>query len=54
MFNVTIDKKIMSQITSILMIKPVGFRYNDQTAVNNYYQKKLMNFTFSQVQKKHF
>ena len=47
MFNVTIDKKIMSQITnSILMIKPVGFRYNDQTAVNNYYQKKINEFYF--------
>ena len=53
MFNLTIDKKIMSQITNnILMIKPVSFRYNDQTAVNNYYQKKLMNYTFSQLQNK--
>jgi hypothetical protein len=32
----------MKQITnSILMIRPVAFRMNEQTAVNNYYQKVL-------------
>lgn len=32
----------MRQTTnSILMIRPVGFRMNEQTAVNNYYQKVL-------------
>ncbi len=32
----------MQQITNtILMIRPVGFRMNEQTAVNNYYQKVL-------------
>ncbi|RZJ59116.1 MAG: amidinotransferase, partial [Flavobacterium sp.] len=32
----------MRQITdSILMIRPVAFRMNEQTAVNNYYQKVL-------------
>ena len=32
------------QITnSILMIRPVQFRMNEQTAVNNYYQKSLSN-----------
>ncbi|MGO1730035.1 MAG: arginine deiminase-related protein, partial [Flavobacteriaceae bacterium] len=31
----------MKQITnSILMIRPVAFRMNEQTAVNNYFQKK--------------
>ena len=31
----------MQQITnSILMIRPANFNYNDQTASNNYYQKK--------------
>jgi hypothetical protein len=30
----------MKQTTnSILMIRPVAFRMNEQTAVNNYYQK---------------
>ena len=42
----------MKQITNnILMIKPVGFRYNEQTAVNNYYQKVLDNLTPKQTQK---
>ncbi|HET8809307.1 MAG TPA: arginine deiminase-related protein [Flavobacteriaceae bacterium] len=32
----------MNQITdTILMIRPVNFRMNEQTAVNNYFQKKL-------------
>ena len=34
------------QITnSILMIRPVQFRMNEQTAVNNYYQKVLVNLS---------
>lgn len=34
----------MQQITNtILMIRPVQFRMNEQTAVNNYYQKELKN-----------
>ena len=41
----------MKQITNnILMIKPVGFRYNEQTAVNNYYQKVLDNLTIEKTQ----
>ena len=32
------------------MIKPVGFRYNEQTAVNNYYQQVLDNLTDEQAQ----
>ncbi len=36
----------MNQTTnSILMIRPVAFRMNEQTAVNNYYQKVLDNLT---------
>ena len=36
----------MKQITNtILMIRPVSFRMNEQTAVNNYYQKVLENLT---------
>jgi hypothetical protein len=32
----------MQQTTNtILMIRPVGFRMNEQTAVNNYYQKEI-------------
>ena len=42
MFNNATYKRIMKQITNnIMMIKPVGFRYNEQTATNNYYQKVL-------------
>ena len=41
----------MRQITnSILMIRPVSFRMNEQTAVNNYYQKILENITPETVQ----
>ncbi|MBT3621803.1 MAG: amidinotransferase, partial [Flavobacteriales bacterium] len=43
----------MKQITNtIMMIKPVGFRYNEQTAVNNYYQQVLDNLTDEQTQEK--
>jgi len=36
----------MQQTTnSILMIRPVAFRMNEQTAVNNYYQKVLNNLS---------
>ena len=43
----------MKQITnSILMIRPVSFRMNEQTTVNNYYQKVLENVTPETVQLK--
>ncbi|HWR94511.1 MAG TPA: arginine deiminase-related protein, partial [Flavobacterium sp.] len=36
----------MKQTTNtILMIRPVAFRMNEQTAVNNYYQKVLDGLT---------
>ena len=38
------------QITnSILMIRPIQFRMNEQTAVNNYYQKVLGNLRPSAI-----
>ena len=41
----------MKQITdTILMIRPVNFRMNEQTAVNNYYQKVLDNILPATVQ----
>mgnify|MGYP001114703687 FL=1 len=41
----------MNQITNtILMIRPVSFRMNEQTAVNNYYQKVLDNLNPETVQ----
>jgi hypothetical protein len=43
----------MNQTTnSILMIRPVAFRMNEQTAVNNYYQKVLDNTTSETVNAK--
>ncbi|MGV3461131.1 MAG: citrulline utilization hydrolase CtlX [Flavobacterium sp.] len=43
----------MRQITdTILMIRPVAFRMNEQTAVNNYYQKVLDNVTPATVNAK--
>ena len=44
----------MNQTTNtIMMIKPVGFRYNEQTAVNNYYQQEVLhNLTPEQTQEK--
>lgn len=41
----------MKQITdTILMIRPINFRMNEQTAVNNYYQKVLKGVTPLTVQ----
>ncbi|WP_442265520.1 citrulline utilization hydrolase CtlX [Tenacibaculum sp. ZS6-P6] len=43
----------MKQTTNtILMIRPIGFRMNEQTAVNNYYQKVLNNVLPSTVNAK--
>jgi hypothetical protein len=43
----------LKQITNtILMIRPVSFRMNEQTAVNNYYQKVLDNLSPETVQEK--
>ena len=52
MFNIAINKRlVMQQITNtILMIRPVSFRMNEQTAVNNYYQKVLESLTPETVQ----
>ncbi|SDX12916.1 hypothetical protein SAMN05444411_103157 [Lutibacter oricola] len=41
----------MKQITNnILMVRPVSFRMNEQTAVNNYYQKELENLNPETIQ----
>ena len=43
----------MKQITkNILMIEPVSFNYNAETALNNYFQKSDTNFSKSHIQKK--
>ncbi|WP_462250534.1 citrulline utilization hydrolase CtlX [Ekhidna sp.] len=41
-----------NQITNdLMMIRPVAFRMNEQTAVNNYYQKNEADATSDQIQK---
>ena len=43
----------MKQLTnSILMIRPVSFRMNEQTAVNNYYQQNLKHLSAQEIQSK--
>ena len=43
----------MLQITNnILMVRPVSFRMNEQTAINNFYQKELVNMSPVEIQKK--
>ena len=43
----------MQQITNtILMIHPVNFRMNKQTAVNNFYQKELKSLSDAEIQKR--
>ena len=55
MFNNAIDKIVMNQITNnVLMIKPVSFRYNEETAINNYYQKVFDNLSSEQIQERAF
>ena len=52
MYNFTITET-MKQITkNILMIEPVSFNYNAETALNNYFQKSDANFSKPQIQKK--
>ena len=43
----------MQQITNtILMIRPVNFRMNKETLVNNFYQKELKGITDAEIQKR--
>ncbi|MDG1037548.1 MAG: arginine deiminase-related protein, partial [Polaribacter sp.] len=43
----------MNQTTNtILMIRPVNFRMNEQTAVNNYYQQEIDNLLSSTLNSK--
>ncbi len=43
----------MRQITNtILMIRPVAFRMNEQTAVNNYYQQEIDNVSDRTIQER--
>jgi len=51
MFYNTIKEKMRQITNTILMIQPVAFRYNEQTAVNNYYQQVLDGLSSDQIQK---
>jgi len=43
----------MSQTTdTVLMIRPINFRMNEQTAVNNYYQKEIDKLTQENINQK--
>ena len=44
--------EIRQSTDTIMMIRPVRFRMNEQTAVNNYYQKVLDGLSAEDVQKK--
>ncbi len=37
---------------TLMMIRPVQFRFNEQTAVNNYYQKAIEGLSASEIQLK--
>ena len=52
MFYYAINKKMKQITNTILMIEPVAFRYNEQTAVNNYYQRIIEGLSPDQTQKK--
>ena len=38
--------------STILMVRPVAFRLNEQTAVNNHYQKSISNLSDEAIQQK--
>ncbi|MDT0675690.1 citrulline utilization hydrolase CtlX [Autumnicola musiva] len=45
----------MKQITdTLLMVRPVGFRMNEQTAVNNYFQEDIQNADVNRQARKEF
>lgn len=43
---------MLQTTNNILMIRPVSFRMNEQTAVNNFYQKELDNMSAAEIQNK--
>ena len=50
MFNSSINKRVMSQITNnILMVKPTGFTYNAETAENNHFQNPISSQNQKQI-----
>jgi len=43
---------IQQTTNTILMVRPTNFRMNEQTAVNNYYQKEIVGISQENLQKK--
>ena len=52
MFYNAFNKRMMTLTNNILMIRPVSFRYNEATAVNNYYQKNLAEISMQEIHKR--
>ena len=53
MFHIATFKRINMQSTNtILMVKPSGFRFNEETAVNNHFQIADESQTVAQIQNK--
>ena len=52
MFNDAFSKRMSKITNTIMMIEPVAFRYNEQTSVNNYYQKVIENLNPGETQQK--
>ena len=52
MFNDAFSKRMSKITNTIMMIEPVAFRYNEQTSVNNYYQKVIENLDPGETQQK--
>lgn len=52
MFHYAFNKRMSSLTNNILMIRPVAFSYNEETAVNNFYQKSLRNYAKHEINEK--
>ena len=53
MFHIASFKRInMQSANTILMVKPSGFRFNEETAVNNHFQMADESQTVAQIQNK--
>lgn len=51
MLNTTINKIVMILTSKILMVKPNNFRSNEETIVNNFFQKKSLGISNSVLNK---
>ena len=51
MLNTTIDKIVMILTSKILMVKPNNFRSNEETIVNNFFQRNSLGISNSVLNK---